>query len=264
MNALDDVLQFSLDDQGCFSFQPDPTWGQGRTVFGGVLAAAALRALTLYTDNAAPARTVTTTFEKAVASDAPVEGRCSILYQGKRVSNAQVLFTQEGEVKTRVSVLFGLARASTITVEADDGDRVVAASELETLPYFEGIAPAFTQHVDFRWTDGPFPFTGGDKAAFAGWCRWKEAKALTAAESILGLLDAWASPVLALSEGPIPASSIVWTAHLFDTSSKGSDFFHMSTKALVANDGYATCIDHLHDEHGKLVAWSEQLVAYFT
>lgn len=258
--------QFPLrvDDSGTFTFHPEERWTQGRTLFGGIVAAAALRGLRLFLDDSSLViRTVTTRFEKPVLA-APVTGRCSVSHQGKRVVSADVELLQDDVVRTRVHVIFGRQRESQIVVDAPVATPTPAPATLEEMPYFEGIAPTFTQFVDFRWARGEFPFTAAKTSDFAGYCRWKE-RGPHLQEEQLALLDAWPAPVLCLADGPIPASSITWTAHLFplaDDADANAHYWY-DAKTLRAQDGYATSIAHLHDAKGRLVAWGEQLVAYF-
>lgn len=257
-------LPVSVDASGHFSFHPEERWTQGRTLFGGLVTAAALRGLRLFlNDDSLVIRTVTTRFEKPVRA-APVTGRCTVSHQGKRVVSADVEVIQDDVVRTRVHVLFGRVRESKIAVPAPVAAPTPAPDTLEEMPYFEGLAPTFTQFVDFRWAKGEYPFTAADTSDFQGYCRWKE-RGDHIQEEQLALLDAWPAPVLCMADGPIPASSITWTAHLFpladDVDPSGHYWF--DAKTLRAEDGYATSIAHLHDANGRLVAWGEQLVAYF-
>ena len=230
-------------------------------------AAAALRALTLHLEQlgvAEPtARTVTTTFEKPTEIGV-IEGRCVIHHHGKRVISGEVLLMQDDVVRTRVHILFGAARPSELSVAAPVSAPCIDINAVQALPYIEGVTPSFTRYIDFRWAEGPFPFAGDSASAFKSVGRWRE-RGEQALEETLAILDAWPAAVLCLANRPIPASTVTWTAHLYPRPDDMDPdaFFWLEASTLSAQDGYATAVARLHDSKGRLIAWGEQLVAYF-
>ena len=132
-----------------------------------------------------------------------------------------------------------------------------------SVPFVEGGPfPSFLRHFDMRFATGAIPWSGADQAGFGGWCRHRTTA--TGPEALLGLIDAWPPPVLALLPRPTPSSSVTWSAHLLETElSEPDGFYWFRAEAVDAARGYSGLRGWLHASDGRLVAHADQLVAVF-
>ena len=119
-----------------------------------------------------------------------------------------------------------------------------------------------TQHVDFRFAAG-LPFSGGSTPAIDGWCRFREGA--TGLAGVIGLIDVWPAPLLHLGTAPFPASTVHWTSHVLhaDAVAEPDALYRYRARTLAADHGTSTFVAQLWAPDGRLVSWSEQLVAVF-
>ena len=128
------------------------------------------------------------------------------------------------------------------------------------MPYIEGLTPDFTQNFDFRFATG-FPYTGSGEASVTGWCRHRTPE--RGAAAMVGLVDAWPGTILPMLTAPAPASTVRWSVQFpTDEDIRGDDWFWYSSVCPTAAGGYSTMTAQLW-LRGRLVSWSEQLLAIF-
>jgi len=181
--------------------------------------------------------------------------------QGKNVTFAEVRLRQkQGEVAV-VNFVFMVPRSKSTSIESAACCTGAKPESLVELPYLPGLTPEFTRHVELRWADGGPPFSGAHEARTRGYCRFR--KPSGDVEGLVGLLDAWPSPSLSVLAAPAPASSVTWTAHLLHPPRPSNDWFAFEYETAVGEQGFHTVVGRLHGPDGRLVAWTEQLVAVF-
>jgi acyl-CoA thioesterase len=131
-------------------------WLQGRTLFGGLQAAIALRAMrTLVAD--APLRSLQTTFVGPVPGGL-VRATARVLRSGKNTTHVEARIV-DGDATLAVMVgVFGIARESSVKVVP--AQPAVPPGKAFEMKYMPGVVPAFTQHFKARWVEGGPPFTG--------------------------------------------------------------------------------------------------------
>jgi len=258
--TFDEVTDWSPEGDAWTMTLP-PQWMQGRGAFGGILAAAALRAMRTLVEPDRTPRCVTTTFLGPVTSE-PVTMTARVLRAGKSVAFAEAEISQAGTARVRVQGVFGADRPSELMLRAEPVV-VPAVHGLPRFPYLPGITPEFIQCMDMRWAEGGVPFSSSEGSTVASHMRFTE-PAARGYERILALLDVLPAPVLQNLSQPAPASTIAWTAHFCapDESQPG-DFSFMRYDTVTAEHGYCTAIGKLYDQGGRLIAWQEQLQAVF-
>jgi len=236
-------------------------WAQGRSTFGGLLAAFGYEAAAMGVEP--PARTIVARLLEPVAPGG-VTADVAVLREGRSVEARSVTLSQQGRRIGVVDVVFGASRDSVIRVApppAPEGDPQRATS----FGHIPGVTPEFLQHLDVRWAGGSPPFSGGPDAHVSGFCRHRTAAHGVGA--ILGLLDAWPAPVLGLHDAPFAASTVQWTTHLtgapLATDAGPTSLARFRSDPVWSADGYATIQGFLWGSDGELVAWSEQLVAVY-
>lgn len=236
-------------------------WGQGRTAFGGLGAAILVNAVTHLPEVAGlPVRSVDAAFIGPVAPG-PVHVRATVLRQGRNLTHcaAQLMAQPGGPALTTVHVVLGRLRESDVSV-SEQAPGMVPIEDCTPMPYIEGLTPDFTQNFDFRFATG-FPYTGSGEASVTGWCRHRTPE--RGAAAMVGLVDAWPGTILPMLTAPAPASTVRWSVQFpTDEDIRGDDWFWYSSVCPTAAGGYSTMTAQLW-LRGRLVSWSEQLLAIF-
>lgn len=247
---VDDIYRGQIPDE----------WSQGRTAYGGLLAAAAIKSMKIELPPERKLRHFSAQFVAAAAGELEME--VTTLASGGSMTSKQAVIFSQGSPCTVVVASFGSHRPVANPVEASSVSPEDPGS-LEVFPYIEGVTPNFTRFIDYRYTEGAYPFSGHSEARLGGYCRHKTA-AGSPEEATIGLLDAWPPAVLPLLHKPSPASTVSWSAHFYDPPSVPLDeWWFYRAEAVRYDEGYATTKAHLHAPDGRLVAWSEQLVSVY-
>lgn len=248
------------DEDGGWASEIDPSWTQGRTAFGGLIVAAAVRALE------PPERSLRSVMASFVA---PVrEGAVHLsgepLRSGRSVTQSEAMVTQGGSSCARIVAAFAQPRTTAVSVPGDAPPDLPEPDALVQQPFIEGLTPAFTQHFDFRWATLNPPFSGSTSAEIQGWIRLRSPSALDA-PLVLAMLDAWPSPVLSLTRGPTPASTVQWFATLSDLQpARSGEWCRFASTVHHASGGHADFTGQLWDAQGRWLAGMRQLVAEFS
>lgn len=191
----------------------------------------------------------------------PLEGKASVLREGKTTTFVQVDLFQDSKIRAQLSLLFIEARASSIRIEGPGAPSWPDPETLPKMPFLLGLTPEFTAKADFHFAEGSLPFQGGADAQLGGYVRFKDTAGASPAELQLMLLDAWPCPSILKLRAPAFASTVTWTAHLLGDSAPGFHRFRYET--LVGNDGFSTALGHMWDSEGRHVAVTEQTVVIF-
>lgn len=246
-------------------------WLQGRTAFGGLIAALAYRAMR----HEVPAERKLITLDIVfIGPIAP--GRVQIQTQTLRAGGyvthiAADISDESGQPLVRASAVFGSHRESNIAIAPATPQPSMPREQGTIFPYIPGITPEFTRHFEYSLTEGSFPYSGASDAILGGFFRHKAPEqtepSTTSAndplEAAIALLDAWPPAVITMGKKPFAASTVRWTCHfLNDIPHDFNDHYWYRAEALAAQNGYATTTAQLVN-NDVLIAWSEQLVAVF-
>lgn len=251
-------------------------WGQGRTTFGGLLAALAARVAVQVVGADRPIRTMDVAF-LAPIPPGPFEVDVEILGEGKAVSQLAVSLRTGGLLGCRVHVVAGAGRVSALRVDAAPRELVEGdpAGQGLDFPYQPGLTPEFCQHIEYRWCSEAFPFSGGgpETARLKGWVRHR--MPVQGVEATVALLDAWPPVVLPMARRPTAASTVRWALHLADLNIESdlnietdlnvepdNPWFWYEAQTVQCADGYATGYAAMYSG-GRMLAWSEQLIAIY-
>jgi acyl-CoA thioesterase len=249
------------DHEGVRQLRVPEEWKQGRTTYGGVLAAAALRAMSGLSGGR-QARTISVQFLGPVR-DEPAQLVARALRTGRSLTFADAVVSQGDEPCATFQAVFGDDRGSDINVPLEKVDVPDNPDAYVDLPYIEGVIPQHVRNFQLRWTDGGPPFSGTQSTVLAGFVRFRDPPA-RGPERILGLLDSWPAPVLQQLTRHAPASSVTWTAHFVRPDDvPAGDWCWFRSDAVSGGDGFATMVGRLYGPDGRLLAWLEQLVAIF-
>lgn len=249
-----------VETQAGWRFEMPDGWMQGRSVFGGLTAAAATALARRHVDAARWLRTLNVQFLGPVVTGC-VRATFREVCERKNVTFAEIRLAQrQGEVAV-VNFVFTVPRSESTSIESAACWTGPNPESLVEVPYLPGLTPEFTRHVELRWADGGLPFSGAHEARTRGYCRFR--KPGGDVEGLVGLLDVWPIPSLSVLAAPAPASSVTWTAHVLRAPRPSNDWFAFEYETAVGERGFHTVVGRLHGPDGRLVAWTEQLVAVF-
>jgi hypothetical protein len=257
------VLDSLALQNGVWSASVPVDWMQGRSVFGGLQSALALRAMRALVPADFPLRALQTTFVAPVSGTVTLSAQ--VLRTGKSVVHAEARITDGGQTAAIVVGVFGRARASQVEVIARPLEVNVLESPVEA-PFVPGVTPSFIQHFKMRWLSGALPFTGSrvvpPRATFEVGiddpAPANEAHVVAIADSI---------PPLALSmlTAFAPGSSVTWTLELlterFDALALAGWRVHAELRA--GRDGYTSQSAVVCGPGGHSVALSQQTMMVF-
>lgn len=247
------------EDEG-WRFELPEGWQQGRSVFGGLTAAALAALGARQVDEDRRLRTANLQLMRPV-TPGTVRGAARVLREGRGAAFVETRLAQGGAEAALAQLVFVRPREPSLALPSPPPPLRVDPETLEDLPYVPGVVPEFVQHAQLRWAQGSPPFSGGAEARFAGFCRLREPAG--DAEGLLAMLDLWPSPTLGLLDRFAFASTVSWTAHLLGAPARFDGWFQFEYEAVAARAGFHTVVGRLFDPSGELVGWTEQLVAVF-
>jgi len=241
-------------------------WQQGRTVFGGLQVALAVRAMraVMTTGPARPLRSLQATFVGPMPTGSDVRLRAERLRTGRSATHARCDMLCEGAVACTVVGIFGVARPSSVSLEIP---RPLVAGEPEALkdmPYIPGITPPFVQHLQLRWAAGRRPYTGHHEPRSVIFARLPD-RGCTGEDTLIALADSPPTPALSMLTAVAPASSLNWTLELLgDPQTLDREQWSLiETEVRAGADGYLSQTSILWGASGHAFAVSHQSVAIF-
>lgn len=262
---IDELLQSVMagDGAGEFIAETSEDWAQGRTLFGGLQAMLAVRAMRLMVPEAPPLWSLQTTFVAPVQSG-KVRIRVQVLRQGRAAMQMKARLMDGDQTAAVVVAVFGATRKSVVKVDPKPGRELPSGQEGPELPFIPGVVPNFTRHYVYRWAEGAIPFTGGEQPGTRVHLRQRDA-GLLEEPHIVALADAIPPPALSLLDKPTPASTLSWSLefvrHLPAVDSQA--WWRMDASIVAARDGYSSQDAYLFGPDGELVALARQVVAVF-
>ena len=258
-----DVLAALTPDGEGFTVELDDSWFQGRSPFGGLQAALAVTAMRQTIGNTLPLRVLQVSFIAPI----PV-GRLRIevrpLRQGRSVTHVEARLLVGDDTACLVVGIFGQSRESSLRLESPFPEVPRTPEASTRLPYIEGVTPAFTQHIEFSWAAGGFPFSAAKKARTQIYLRMAEGRPVGEAE-LIALADAIPSPGLSMLKKVSMASSLSWTLEFLTTEYERDPQQHWLFSAEVTDgaDGYLYQTGTLWSPDRRPVVLSRQSVVVF-
>ena len=242
-------------------------WAQGRTSFGGLIAAYAVQAMRDIAGAGWPAnvslRALQTSFIAPIGSG-KVDVAVRLLREGKSVRQVQAEVRKDGQTCSVMLGVFAVPRASALAVLRPTRPAPARqVDELASMPFVQGAVPNFLQHFETRWADGPLPFSGGSGSAISIHMRPRVHDADIVSNEVLTVLlaDLTPTPVMGQFKQPTPMSSISWALELRPVEGDpGDGWWRADTDALVVDGGYVNQAGRLWAPDGSLAALAYQVV----
>lgn len=238
---------------------PEP-WSQGRSLFGGLQSALALRAMRKVLPRHLPLRVLQTTFIAPVLPG-EVHVTARVVREGKSAVHVEAHFVDGDQTLAALIGIFGAGRESQVHLLPRQ-PAVDAQSPVESR-YHPGM-PQFTRYFRQRWLKGSPPFTGVT-LPYAVIEVGVDDSAVTAEEHVVAIADAIPPVALSHLTRPAPGSSMAWTLEMLrdqfdDLPLQG---WRLDVEMLAARNGYINQAVMVWGPGGEPVALSRQCMVIF-
>lgn len=261
MAQIDSILEQAR--QGATLTVP-ASWGQGRTVFGGLSAAIMNQAMTSEVPDDRMMRVQNTQFISPLYADEPFKVNVIHMRDGKNVTQIQAQLIQRDQIAVQSMAAFGVDRDSGIAVPAPCID-AQPPKRGNWIPQIPKVVPKFFRYIDIRIEDGGYPFTGRKTAAYRGWMRFKDAPEQITDAHLITLIDAWPPTVSQQLRRPAPFSTLSWNVEFIHPHPRitGQSWLAYHCDTRQALNGYAHTFAKIYSESGQMIAVSRQVVTVF-
>lgn len=260
---LDDVFATMEGTVGRRRFRVGAEWSQGRSLYGGLIAALGTRAMR--SSGVDPRRRLRGLLVTFVGPMAPgeVDVEVETLRSGRSATLVAARVRQGGETLATLEGAFAEDRDSDVELPASPSPGAPAWETLPELPYVPGIVPEFTQRLEYRLAWGAVPYSGVRASEIGGWTRFREGGEASE-DYLVALADAWPVPVLSMFTRPGPASSLTWSFDLLaPPSGAATDWYLLRLSTDQAGGGWVHVDMDMWSAGGRLVAKGRQVVAIF-
>jgi acyl-CoA thioesterase len=252
-----------LDPVGALTLSVPARWMQGRSVFGGLQAAAAVRAMRVLVPQM-PLRTLQATFLAPVAGELRAAAR--VLRTGKNTVMVEARIGEAEGAQALVTAVFGNARSSAaVRVPA------VRASASEGTQVFEPPrdgsdgAPRFAHNFRVRWLDGGHPFAGDPGVTRQVLELGMDEPGPATESHVIALADFIPPVAFAQLRAPVPGSTLTWMLELlaerFDHLPLAG--WRVEAELIAARDGYTSQALTLFGPGGVPIARGNQSMLVF-
>jgi acyl-CoA thioesterase len=236
-------------------------WLQGRSAFGGIQAALALRAMRALVAGDVPLRSLQVAFLAPVPAG-NIRIAAKVLRQGKSVTQVEARLIDGEDTVCLVIGVFGAPRTSKLKL-LPTRPTVQAMPEPHVLRYVPGLLPQFTQHFDARWLQGDMPFSGSTKTEQVVEISLKDDGVADEAHA-LAFADFIPPVALSMLDQPAPGSSLTWMLELFaDSRGLSLNGWRIDAQLQAAQDGYTSQQVMVWGPNGEPVALSRQSMVVF-
>lgn len=246
----------------------DASWGQGRTLFGGLSSALGLERTKMVLPDERPLRSLAVNFSGQCLANTQTTFNEQLLSHGKSVSQINSQVIQNDRIVTQVCACYGIERKSDIEIESPPL-AIPKIGSHQRLNYIKGMTPEFVKHFEFEYCKGQFPFTNSLQNELAGWIRFKESGDNFSEAHLVALIDAWPPTVLQKLKSPAPCASVSWNLEIVQPLSllknplKSDTWLYYDAKIKQAHHGYVHTEASIYSPEGVLLALSRQLIAVY-
>lgn len=263
--SLDTAATLRPVGAGTFGWDVPDGWQQGRGAWGGLVAAAVVRAVDL---SESSSQRSLRTLSLHLPSPLPVgmaTVRVSPLRVGSGVSTSTVRVENgAGEVCAHAVVLTGRTRVPDLAAEARTWPTAVppklpAWTDLPPLPVGLPGMPTFMRHLEMRAVQG-LPLQGG-VARSLGYVRFA-AQVTWDARALVAIVDSWWPMVLTALRSARPVATVSYAAHVLVDPSTVPDGEPLVYEASMAgtDGGFTTETRRLWTLDGRLAVENHQSV----
>lgn len=267
-----------------WSVEVGEEWGQGRSLFGGLQAALAARAMRRLSSIDAPLRSLQVAFLAPVpVGEVTVQAR--VLRTGKNVQQIEARIVAGEETLCLAVGVYGTARASRVAllptrpfvpadaqiamprlpgITPDDAPSTLPAPL--SLPFLPGLTPNFTQQFAVRWLWGSLPLSGsGETRQVLELDLLDEGGDPLDETHVLAFADFIPPIALNMLTAPVNGSSLTWMVEFLrdrydDLPTAG---WRVDAELVAARDGYLNQSLSLWAPDGTPAALGRQTMTIF-
>jgi len=256
-----EVLASMTRDGDTWSATVPDSWLQGRSLFGGLQSAMALRAMRALVPESVPLRVLQTTFVAPVPAG-PVRVRGRILRTGKNAVHAEARVVNGDTDACLVVAVFGSSRSSRVVVTPTQ--RAVKPRPTIELPFIPGVTPNFGQHFSMRWLEGGLPYTGMTEPGAVVQVGLRDSGPVRE-EHVLAIADSVPPMALSMLDTPAAGSSLTWTFELLttDLAQLPLEGYRLDCELVAGRDGYTSQSVMVWGPGAEPVALSRQSMVVF-
>lgn len=153
--TISELLQHCEAGPGQISLEAPEDWMQGRSLYGGLQAALAIRAMNSLQPKGR-LRCLQTNFMAPLHGK--VRGQACVLRSGKNTMQIEAKLYAGDTLATQCLGIFGSSLDSKVEVQLSQS--AVHSTSPLLFPFLPGVTPNFTQHFAMQLTKGNAPFTG--------------------------------------------------------------------------------------------------------
>ncbi len=262
MNFTDVMAAIRLEDNQA-RMQVTDDWLQGRTAYGGLQAALALRAIR----SLVPKELILRSLQSIFIAPVPVGeaiATATVLRSGKTATHASATIVADGTLCFSAVGVFGNGRTSSVSVEPKAPPCRRTAETVERVPFIKGVSPNCTQHFELRWGEGQPPFSGAEQTNAKIYARYLDDDTVSEAH-IIAITDIIPPPIISTLKQPAMVSSMNWQLEILRSAAElqGNLWYRFDADMTASRDGYCWQTAHIWSEQGDLAALSRQCVALF-
>jgi hypothetical protein len=256
------VLDSATVADGTLRANVPEVWTQGRTAFGGLQAALALRAMRSLVSADVPLRVLQVTFA-APLPPGEIECHAHVLRTGRSASQVEARLGPRDEETSAVFLgVFGDHRDS--AVSRSPAQPPVAADRAIDFRFVPGVMPAFTQFFRARWLRGGTPFSGDPAPEAVIELGMDDDRAAASEEHVLAIADFPPPVALSMLDRPAQGGTSAWMIELLDgVGELPLDGWRVDTELVAAGGGYTTQSVMVWGPGGAPVAISRQSMVVF-
>lgn len=245
MGPFEQATTWEAGAFGSFSADIGSEWTQGRAVWGGLLAAGALRSILRFAEG--PEREARTLHLHLCAGVQP--GPIELLVRAEREGLGLAFYSfrllQRGKVALLGSATLGRPRDDQLDFDHAERPRLRSWEECPPIPKEHPLLPPFTRYLEYRSGLGPDPLSGAERAAGGGWLRPIAPTPLDA-PLVAAFLDAWPPALYSRLRQPVAMGTLSYLVHFFDPLPAGP------APALALTVGADRCVGGWSDETDAL------------
>lgn len=256
-----ELLRAVRDEPGACTLDVPGDWLQGRSVFGGLQLALAVRAMRGLVP-AMPLRTLQVLLAEPVP-EGTVRTEARLIRTGKNTVHAEARIVNDGQTQGLFMAVFGTARES-VASHAPRQPAVENAKPVE-MRYVPGCGlPAFIQHFDSRWLRGSFPFAGQPIREIVVEVDMRDT-GMASESHVLAIADRIPPIALSWLSNPAPGTTMTWMLEFLshDFTNLSLKGWRIDAKLIFAGGGYTSQSAMVWGPGGVPVALSRQSMVIF-
>ncbi|BBY01180.1 acyl-CoA thioesterase [Mycobacterium seoulense] len=262
-HPFDDAIRLEATSTHVRRGRTHPEWANMVGPFGGITAAAMLRAIESHPDRVGEPLALTVNYAAPIA-----DGDFDISLRAARTNRTNqhwiAELSQDGDVKTTATALFAVRRDGW----GDTESAPPSAPDPEDVPYGVPGLVRWTSLYDMRFVEGPMPGEDGQPSPSSTTTVWVRDAARRPVDypALAALCDIFYPRVFLRRGGVIPSGTISLTAYFHADQQQldglGTDFVLCTAHANTFSRGYFDQSAQVWTRDGVLLATTHQVV-YF-